>query len=217
MTEAAPDSTPKHSNIYSALAAAQSEMKPAAKDVTNPHFKSKYADLASVMAASVPYLTKHGIAVLQPPHDEEGSLYVKTILAHGDSGSTLECRIPLIIAKNDMQGYGSAVTYARRYGLMAMAGIAADDDDGNAAAAAAPTRPSAAHMKRQIKELEGDLADVHSEVSLKDLWRAWSSKMNAEQWPVPEYPEDENSYRTVVAEMFRRRKAAFSQDEQEAA
>lgn len=123
--------------IYSALAAAQAEMGPALKDSTNPAFRSKYADLASVMAACMPALNRHGICVWQPICDEDGKRYVKTVLAH-ESGETLECRVELIVAKNDMQGYGSAVTYARRYGLMSMAGIAPEDDDGNAAAKAAP-------------------------------------------------------------------------------
>jgi hypothetical protein len=123
--------------IYSALAAAQAEMGPALKDSTNPAFRSKYADLASVMAACMPALNKHGICVWQPICDDDGKRYVKTVLAH-ESGDTLECRVELIVAKNDMQGYGSAVTYARRYGLMSMAGIAPEDDDGNAAAKAAP-------------------------------------------------------------------------------
>lgn len=126
-----------HSGIYAALAAAQSEMRPAMKDSVNPHFKMRYADLASVMAACMPALSKHGIAVIQPPCDIDGNRYVKTILAHV-GGETVECLVPLIIGKNDMQGYGSAVTYARRYGLMAMAGIAPDDDDGNAAVEASP-------------------------------------------------------------------------------
>lgn len=122
----------EQTTIYAALAVAQAQMGKALKDSTNPAFKTRYADLASVMDACLPALNANGIAVLQPLHDEDGKLYVKTILAH-TSGATLECRVPLIVGKNDMQGYGSAVTYARRYGLMAMAGIAPDDDDGNAA------------------------------------------------------------------------------------
>lgn len=125
----------EHATIYKALAAAQAQMGKAVKDSTNPAFNKKYADLSSVMDACLPALNANGIAVVQPLHDEEGKLYVKTILAHS-SGTTLECRVPLIVNKNDMQGYGSAVTYARRYGLMAMAGIAPEDDDGNAAVAA---------------------------------------------------------------------------------
>jgi hypothetical protein len=128
----------EHKTIYAALAAAQAEMGRALKDSTNPHFRSKYADLASVMDACMPALNKHGIAVLQPAYDDETGRYVKTIFVHGASGESVECRVPLVVAKNDMQGYGSAATYARRYGLMGMAGIAPDDDDGNAASKAPP-------------------------------------------------------------------------------
>ena len=128
----------KHKGLYAALAAAQAEMGRALKDSNNPHFKSKYADLASVMDACMPALTRHGIAVLQPAHDEDGERFIKTIFVHGESGESVECRVPLIVAKNDMQGYGSACTYARRYGLMGMAGIAPEDDDGNAASKAPP-------------------------------------------------------------------------------
>ena len=122
-----------HKSIFAALAAAQMEMGPALKDSANPAFRSKYADLASVMQACMGALNKHGICVMQPTGEDETGRYVKTILAH-TTGETVECRVPLIVGKNDMQGYGSAVTYARRYGLMSMAGIAPEDDDGNAAA-----------------------------------------------------------------------------------
>lgn len=132
------ETTTKPTGIYAALASAQMAMGPALKDSANPAFKSKYADLASVMAACMPALNANGIAVIQPTIDDEnGARFVKTILAH-ISGETLECRVPLIVSKNDMQGYGSAVTYARRYGLMSMAGIAPEDDDGNAAAKSLP-------------------------------------------------------------------------------
>jgi len=128
------DAAPQHKGLYSALAAAQAEMGRALKDTNNPHFGKMYADLASVMDACLPALNRHGIAVIQPTFDEDGVRYVKTILVHGPTGETTECRVPLIVGKQDMQGYGSAVTYARRYGLMGMAGVAPEDDDGNAAA-----------------------------------------------------------------------------------
>ena len=128
----------KHNSIAMALASAQMHMGKALKSASNPHFKSKYADLASVVDACMPALNEAGIAVIQPTTDDEGGRYVETILIHGESGETLKCRVPLIVSKNDMQGYGSAVTYARRYGLMSMAGIAPEDDDGNAAAKAPP-------------------------------------------------------------------------------
>ena len=128
---------PAHSSIAAALAAAQAEMGPALKQSSNPAFRSRYADLANVMDACLPALNRHGISVIQPPGGDGDTAYVETVLLHA-SGESLSCRVPLILGKRDMQGYGSAVTYARRYGLMCMAGIAPEDDDGNAAAAAAP-------------------------------------------------------------------------------
>jgi len=127
----------QHTTIAGALCAAQREMGPALKESNNPHFKSKYADLGNVMAACMPALNRNGIAVIQPIGSDESGTFVRTVFVHA-SGETLDCRVPLIVGKNDMQGFGSAVTYARRYGLMAMAGIAPEDDDGNAAAKAAP-------------------------------------------------------------------------------
>jgi len=125
-------------NIATALASAQAKMGKALKSANNPHFKSKYADLASVTEACLPALNESGIAVIQPTGEDETGRYVETMLIHGPSGEVLKCRVPLIVQKNDMQGYGSAVTYARRYGLMSMSGIAPEDDDGNDAAKALP-------------------------------------------------------------------------------
>ena len=128
----------KHDNIAQALAAAQMEMGPALKDSLNPHFKSKYADLAAVMAACMPALNKHGIAVVQPMEyvqlsSGETIRVVETQFIH-EGGEQIRCPVELLIGKPDMQGLGSAITYARRYGLMQLAGIAPEDDDGNAAA-----------------------------------------------------------------------------------
>jgi hypothetical protein len=173
--------TVTHKGLYSALAAAQGEMGRALKDTNNPHFKSKYADLASVCDACMPALSKHGIAVLQPAFDDESGRYVKTILVHGGSGETAECRVPLIVSKNDMQGYGSAVTYARRYGLMGMAGIAPEDDDGNAAAESPPM----VEPRRQRQSPKDDFADadainnaceyLRGADDMPDLQRIWGN------------------------------------------
>lgn len=142
--------------IAAALAAAQSEMGKAIRESTNPHFRSKYADLGNVMDACLPALNKNGIALIQPVGQDECGTYVDTVLVH-TSGEWLACRVPLIIGKNDMQGFGSAQTYARRYGLMAMAGIAPEDDDGNAAVASRqpprPTAPPTAAPKLSPEEL----------------------------------------------------------------
>lgn len=131
------------SQIAAALAKAQGEMGKALKESANPAFRSKYADLGNVMDACLPALNKNNIAVIQPIVQDADGRYVKTILIH-ESGEFLECAVPLIVGKNDMQGLGSAITYGRRYGLMSMAGIAPEDDDGNAAAASKKNTQTAA-------------------------------------------------------------------------
>lgn len=131
----------EHQNVNMALAAAQQQMGKAFKSANNPHFRSKYADLASVMDACMSALNDNGIAVIQPLGETEFGRHVETVFLHG-SGERLECKVPLIVQKEDMQGLGSAITYARRYGLMSLAGIAPEDDDGNAATAAAPKERS---------------------------------------------------------------------------
>lgn len=130
----------EHKKISTALAAAQISMGKALKDSTNPHFKRNYADLSSVMDACMAALNSNGIAVIQPLVSTELGHTVVTKFLHG-SDETLECSIPLILGKNDMQGLGSAITYARRYGLMSLAGIAPEEDDGNAAVKSAPKNP----------------------------------------------------------------------------
>jgi hypothetical protein len=160
-------------NIAMALAAAQMAMGKALKQNTNPAFKSKYADLGSVMDACLPALNANGIAVIQPFFDDESGRYIKTIFIHGESGEHMECRVPLITSKNDMQGFGSAATYARRYGLMAMAGIAPEDDDGNAASKAAP-RSDQAPQPVTPEMIERAMEYLYSSDSLDNLKERWS-------------------------------------------
>ena len=161
--------------IATALAKAQANMGKALKQANNPHFRSKYADLGNVMDACLPALNEAGIALIQPTGEDEHGRYVETILIHGESGEILTCRVPLIVSKNDMQGYGSAVTYARRYGLMAMAGIAPEDDDGHAASKAPPKQE-----QRQQKPQETDAEAIErakeylaAADSLDDLKERW--------------------------------------------
>lgn len=154
----------KMQNIAKALAAAQANMGKALKQANNPHFRSKYADLGNVMDACLPALNEAGIALIQPTGEDDHGRYVETVLIHGESGEQLSCKVPLIVAKNDMQGYGSAVTYARRYGLMAMAGIAPEDDDGNAAAKAAPKQePVKGISAEQFQEIQSLIESTKTE------------------------------------------------------
>ena len=129
-----------HKNVYSALAAAQQDMDSLRKGSINPAFKSRYADLADVMQAVLPALNKHGLALFHSMRRIEGDNCMVTVLAHGESETMIECAVPLIVNKNDMQGMKSATTYAKRIGAESVTGIAPEDDDGNAAAAAAPKR-----------------------------------------------------------------------------
>lgn len=118
--------------LAEALAKAQGEMDNAKKDSNNPFFKSKYADLASNIDSIKGPLSKHGLSYVQFTDEENEKNYLITKLMHS-SGEWISGRLKLILKQNDMQGLGSAITYARRYGLAAMVGLAQEDDDGNEA------------------------------------------------------------------------------------
>jgi ERF superfamily protein len=118
--------------LATALAKAQAEMEGATKDSVNPHFKSRYADLAAAWDACRKPLTKHGLAVLQLPRAEGPQVTITTLLTH-ESGEYIGESLTLTAQQNTPQGIGSAITYGRRYGLMALVGIAPEDDDGEAA------------------------------------------------------------------------------------
>ncbi len=122
------------SALAEALAKAQGEMKNAAKSSDNPFFKSKYADLAECLSVVREPLAKNGLSVFQANEGivEGNKLAVTTLLMHS-SGQYLKTTSSYPIQKNDAQGFGSTLTYARRYSLAAALGIAQEDDDGNAA------------------------------------------------------------------------------------
>lgn len=159
--------------LAKALAAAQGEMKAAAKDAQNPFFKSNYATLESVWNACREPLSKHGLSVVQVPTMDENGLQLVTRLCHA-SGQWIEGNLALKPSKDDLQGIGSAITYARRYMLGAMAGVATDaDDDGNEAStktrtqkpAPAPVKPANGNGKKTAKvESEDDLLKMVNSV-----------------------------------------------------
>lgn len=121
--------------IAAAFVRAQRGFAPALKTNTNPHFRSKYVALDGCIEAVIDSLNSNGIALLQPTHECEAGVIVETLFIH-ESGETLSGgRLHVPASKNDAQGYGSALTYARRYSLMSACGIAPLDDDGNAATA----------------------------------------------------------------------------------
>jgi hypothetical protein len=118
--------------LATALSAAQAEMGGAVKDSANPFFKSKYADLTSVVKAIKEPFANHGLSYTQFPCAADGCVGVTTRLMHS-SGQWLESEYMLPMVKNDPQAAGSAITYARRYALQAMAGIPTADDDAESA------------------------------------------------------------------------------------
>ena len=164
---------PTHRNVHVALCAAQSEMGTVVKGSVNPAFKSRYADLSDVMTVVVPALTAHGICVYHTMIRDEGQLMMRTVFAHGETDTSLECDVPLIVNKNDMQGMKSATTYAKRVGVESLSGVApSDDDDGNAAAKAAPMvedRPRAPTDKA-IGEAINYLTEAADLNDLKGRW-----------------------------------------------
>jgi len=132
-------------DLATALSKAQAEIEGAVKDKANPAFRSRYADLGNVWDAIRIPLTKNGLSVVQMPSMQEGNgePLLITRLMHS-SGQWLEGSYPLRPSKADPQGYGSAITYARRYALMAVLGVAPEDDDGNAASGRKPEAAQAA-------------------------------------------------------------------------
>jgi hypothetical protein len=140
----------KETNIYQAFIAAQNACGPALKTSTNPHFRSRYADLSACVEAVIDSLNNNGIGLIQTTHECETGVTVETLLVH-ESGQTITSgRLHVPASKQDAQGYGSALTYARRYSLMAICGIAPEDDDGNRASK--PIEVRAVEVKADVKE-----------------------------------------------------------------
>jgi hypothetical protein len=165
--------------IIPAYIKAEHEVGAVKKTASNPHFRSKYADLEAVMDACSGALANNGLAVWQSISD--GQLITR--LFH-TSGQWMEGHTPLIIAKNDMQGLGSAFTYARRYGLMAILGIAPEDDDGNAASATIiPLPVKKAEQKKvevaHVEEAKSILSEAKQISDAKEL--DWFLKKNAQR------------------------------------
>ena len=146
-----------------AFVKAQQAFSPAIKCATNPRFQSKYADLAACVEAVMDALNANGLALQQLSHEREGGVAVETRFVH-ESGECLDCGVLFVPAsKRDAQGYGSALTYARRYSLMAACGIAPEDDDGNKAVESSnktkPPQQKQTELKAMSDEVFGKKLD----------------------------------------------------------
>lgn len=188
------------------LIAAQGACDPVLKDATNPHFRSKYASLSSCVDACKEAFHKHNFALLQSNgHDEYGQ-YVRTELLH-TTGASWGSVVYLVLSKQDMQGLGSAITYARRYGLLGMVGLAPEDDDGNAASAPAKPQPKPAPQAPQ----------THNAPPIMDLdqWQVWvvdqKRKIDycSEKYHLTKWAKDTKKMREELAEFDRETMAAL--------
>lgn len=158
--------------ITAALAKALPELESAKKNAANPHLKSKYANLSAVMAAVEP-VRAHGLWYRQVAHDKPDGACIETVYLH-DSGEELSAGLTFVKAdKQNPQGFGSAMTYARRYSLQCAFGLDAEDDDGHAASSPKP-KP-----EQQREPLPTG--------PINDATRDWvASKIDARQIPVAE-------------------------------
>lgn len=183
--------------LAAALAKAQGALTSAPKQKTNPHFKSKYADLPALWEVSRKVLSDNGLALLQlPRHVPEGGICIETVLTHSSGQWIADDGLFVPATKQDAQGYGSAMTYARRYSMGAILGLVSDeDDDGNGA-----SRPAASKSAGIGEKALADwLAAVETADTPETLRAVWSKSAEAcrEQ-------EDTEAYATIKAAVTKR-------------
>ena len=157
-------------NIATALVKAQKAFGKALKTSTNPHFRSKYADLSACVAAVIDALNDNGIALMQQFHECDKGVIVETLFIH-ESGEQLsggKLFVPAI--KFDAQGIGSCATYARRYSLLAATGLAPEDDDGNDASRRTEIKSTV--NENQIIDL---MAAMDETTTLEDLQKTYKA------------------------------------------
>ena len=148
-------STPE---LFASLAKMQGEVENATKGSLNPHFKSRYADLAEVLNTIRPVMAANGLSVIQSPSFDGVRVTVTTTICHA-SGGYVSGEISCVPAKHDAQGVGASCTYLRRYSLSAFAGVAQEDDDGQAAV----TTQRVSYPKitpEQVSSIKSDLEEL---------------------------------------------------------
>lgn len=150
--------------LNTALAKAQGELFAAKKDSINPHFKSKYADLASVWEACREALSSNGLSVTQMPAEFQNNIMTLVTRLSHSSGEWLEQTMTCPVGKPDPQGIGSCLTYMRRYALAAVVGVYQDDDDANSASYAPKERP-ATLTDEELGRIKLLAVATHSEVA----------------------------------------------------
>lgn len=164
--------------ISAALVKAQKQFAPALKTNTNPHFKSKYVGLDGCVEAVIDALNDNGIYLMQKNHPNDTGIAVETIFIH-ESGESISGGVLTVPAdKQNPQGYGSALTYARRYSLMAACGIAPEDDDGQAASKPVIKKKEAINDERLTAAVEKIVKGEYSVEKLKANFELTSDQYN---------------------------------------
>jgi hypothetical protein len=175
--------TPIGKNIAAAFVKAQRAFGPALKTSVNPHFKSKYADLANCIEAVIEALNANGIGLMQRTYECKDGVLVETVFIH-ESGEVMECgMLHLPASKLDAMGFGSCLTYARRYSLLAATGLAPEDDDGVAASRRTEIKSTVDEHKladllaamdevTTIKELQQAYKDAYKATNGEQAWQA---------------------------------------------
>jgi hypothetical protein len=172
------DSTSK---ISAALVRAQKAFQPALKTSTNPHFRSKYADLGNCVEAVIEALNAEDIFLMQRTGIRDGGVVVSTVFIHSSGESIDAGELFCPAAKSDPQGYGASLTYARRYSLMAACGHAPEDDDGNYATKAMTQATATAKATQEVDESFVMSARFSECETLDDLKNLWTSLTQAQQ------------------------------------
>ncbi len=197
-----PSQSPEIDKLTDALVQSQLALEPVKKDCVNPFFHSKYADLASVWKALTPFLL-NGIAITQSPVDSpDGYIVLDTQLTH-TSGQWMRSRLKMRLGKDDPQGAGSALTYARRYALGCMTGLVTEeDDDGNTASkpatkvsqidAAAPRGGQRSQVRELLPKTEPELANHVKSCAPVAKWVVPFGKMKGQ--PISDIGDDDVDY-----------------------
>ena len=157
-------------HIAAAFVKAQKQFGKALKTSTNPHFRSKYADLSSCIDAVVGALNENGIGLMQRTYECKDGVLLETVFVH-ESGEVMECGMLHVPAsKQDAMGFGSALTYARRYSILAATGLAPEDDDGVAASRRAPVE-----SKVDAGQMIDHIAAIDASANKEELQTAYAA------------------------------------------
>jgi hypothetical protein len=181
--------------IACALSKAQGSMMGAKKGAANPFFKSKYSDLGMVIEAISQPFFENGLSFVQCPGFEENRITVTTRLMH-DSGEWIESTLSLPPTKPDAQGVGSAVTYGKRYGLQAMAGVPSVDDDGQMAVKHKVTKASLTAIETNAIDALFKLSESNDESGVHQTWDELSKQEKSNCWQ--KLPSDTKNYITNI-------------------